>query len=71
MGNYYYAPNHPMKPQRLRLTHSLLLTYKLYRYLEVFVVRSCLAITVETPQGNGGGDGKIPHERVRRFPPQD
>ena len=25
MGNYYYAPGHPMKPQRLRLTHNLLL----------------------------------------------
>ncbi|KAK8795983.1 histone deacetylase [Blastocystis sp. subtype 4] len=36
MGNYYYAPGHPMKPQRLRLTHNLLLTYNLYRYLEVY-----------------------------------
>ncbi|KAM7455687.1 hypothetical protein BLSTO_03551 [Blastocystis sp. subtype 1] len=25
-----------MKPQRLRLTHNLLLTYKLYRFLEVY-----------------------------------
>ena len=37
MGNYYYAPGHPMKPQHLRLTHNLLLTYNLYRYLEVYV----------------------------------
>ena len=40
IGNYYYGPGHPMKPQRLRLTHNLLLTYKLYRHLEVFVVCS-------------------------------
>ena len=37
LGNYYYGPGHPMKPQRLRLTHNLLLTYKLYRFLEVYV----------------------------------
>ncbi|KAK8820113.1 hypothetical protein WA577_006181 [Blastocystis sp. JDR] len=36
LGNYYYGPGHPMKPQRLRLTHNLLLTYKLYRFLEVY-----------------------------------
>lgn len=39
LGNYYYGPGHPMKPQRLRLTHNLLLTYKLYRFLEVYVDR--------------------------------
>lgn len=38
MGNYYYGPGHPMKPQRLRLTHNLLLTYNLYRHLEVYVI---------------------------------
>ena len=38
IGNYYYGPGHPMKPQRLRLTHNLILTYKLYRFLEVYVM---------------------------------
>lgn len=38
IGNYYYGPGHPMKPQRLRLTHNLILTYKLYRFLEVYVI---------------------------------
>ena len=35
IGNYYYGPGHPMKPHRLRLTHSLVSTYGLYRKLEV------------------------------------
>ena len=37
MGNYYYGPAHPMKPHRLKLTHNLLLTYGLYRKMEVYV----------------------------------
>ena len=50
MGNYYYAPGHPMKPQRLRLTHNLLLAYKLYRYLEVYVGVELGDTIVETTQ---------------------
>lgn len=36
MGHYYYGPGHPMKPHRLKLTHHLLLTYGLYRKMEVY-----------------------------------
>ena len=50
MGNYYSAPGHPMKPQRLRLTHNLLLAYKLYRYLEVYVGVELGDTSVETAQ---------------------
>ena len=35
-GHYYYGPGHPMKPHRLKLTHHLLLTYGLYRKMEVY-----------------------------------
>lgn len=35
VGSYYYGPGHPMKPQRMRMTHSLILSYNLYRLLEV------------------------------------
>lgn len=35
-GHYYYGPGHPMKPHRLKLTHHLLLSYGLYRQLEVY-----------------------------------
>ena len=36
IGNYYYGQGHPMKPHRLKLTHHLLLTYGLYRKMDVY-----------------------------------
>jgi acetoin utilization deacetylase AcuC-like enzyme len=30
------AERHPMKPHRLRMTHNLLLTYGLYKHMEVY-----------------------------------
>eukprot|EP01054_Gregarina_sp_Poly1_P008067 Gregarina_sp_Poly_1__8066@NODE_463_length_8191_cov_61_524372_g377_i0_p3_GENE_NODE_463_length_8191_cov_61_524372_g377_i0NODE_463_length_8191_cov_61_524372_g377_i0_p3_ORF_typecomplete_len478_score57_90Hist_deacetyl/PF00850_19/2_8e89_NODE_463_length_8191_cov_61_524372_g377_i065387971 len=36
VGSYYYGPGHPMKPQRMRMTHSLILAYDLYKYMEVY-----------------------------------
>ena len=35
-GDYYYGPGHPMKPQRLKLTHHLLLAYDLYSSMDTF-----------------------------------
>ena len=31
------GPGHPMKPHRMRMTHSLLLNYGLYRKMEIYV----------------------------------
>ena len=36
IGNYYYGPGHPMKPHRLKMTHNLLLTYGLYKKMDVY-----------------------------------
>ena len=36
VGLFYYGPGHPMKPHRLRMTHQLLLSYGLYRKMEVY-----------------------------------
>jgi len=36
IGSYYYGPGHPMKPHRLQMTHNLILSYKLYKKMEVF-----------------------------------
>jgi histone deacetylase 1/2 len=36
VGNYYYGQGHPMKPQRIRMTHNLLLNYGMYRKLEIY-----------------------------------
>lgn len=40
VGNFYYGQGHPMKPHRIRMTHSLLCAYGVYQKLDVFV--SCL-----------------------------
>ncbi|CAP36097.2 Protein CBR-HDA-3 [Caenorhabditis briggsae] len=34
-GNFYYGQGHPMKPHRVRMTHSLIVNYGLYRKLTV------------------------------------
>lgn len=36
IGNYYYGQGHPMKPHRIKMTHSLLLNYGLYKYMKIF-----------------------------------
>ncbi|EAX96869.1 acetylpolyamine aminohydrolase, putative [Trichomonas vaginalis G3] len=36
IGNYYYTHSHPMKPVRVRMTHSLVLGYKLHEHMDVF-----------------------------------
>ncbi|MCO5604582.1 hypothetical protein L7F22_058750 [Adiantum nelumboides] len=35
VGNYYYGQGHPMKPHRIRMTHSLLVQYGLDRKMEM------------------------------------
>lgn len=37
VGNYAYPAGHPMKPHRIRLAHSLIMNYKLYKNLEIYV----------------------------------
>lgn len=39
IGNYAYVTGHPMKPHRIRLAHSLVMNYNVYKYLEVYVSR--------------------------------
>jgi histone deacetylase 3 len=35
VGNFHYGPNHPMKPQRLAATHSLVVNYELDKHMTV------------------------------------
>ena len=37
IGNYAYVTGHPMKPHRIRLAHSLVMNYNVYKYLEIYV----------------------------------
>lgn len=36
IGNYAYVTGHPMKPHRIRLTHSLVMNYDVYKFLEIY-----------------------------------
>ncbi|KAG6485162.1 hypothetical protein ZIOFF_053691 [Zingiber officinale] len=36
IGNYYYGQGHPMKPHRIRMTHSLLAHYGLLGHMQVY-----------------------------------
>ncbi|OQV21621.1 Histone deacetylase 3 [Hypsibius exemplaris] len=36
IGNFHYGPNHPMKPHRLALTHSLVVNYGLDEKMDVY-----------------------------------
>jgi histone deacetylase 1/2 len=37
IGNYAYTAGHPMKPHRIRLAHSLIMNYGLYKNMEIYV----------------------------------
>ena len=37
VGNYAYVAGHPMKPHRIRLAHSLIMNYGLYKKMEIYV----------------------------------
>ncbi|KAJ1378203.1 Ureohydrolase domain superfamily, partial [Sesbania bispinosa] len=35
IGDYYYGQGHPMKPHRIRMAHSLIIHYSLYRRMQI------------------------------------
>jgi len=37
VGNYAYVAGHPMKPHRIRVAHSLIMNYGLYKKMEIYV----------------------------------
>lgn len=42
VGNYAYVAGHPMKPHRIRMAHSLIMNYGLYKKMEIYVsLKSC------------------------------
>ncbi|KAI0322277.1 histone deacetylase complex catalytic component RPD3 [Amylostereum chailletii] len=36
VGGFHYGPGHPMKPTRIRMCHSLVMNYGLYKKIEIF-----------------------------------
>ena len=47
VGNYAYVAGHPMKPHRIRMAHSLIMNYGLYKKMEIYV-RQKQAVHSET-----------------------
>lgn len=47
IGNYAYVTGHPMKPHRIRLAHSLVMNYNVYKYLEVYVSTPCQCVPMD------------------------
>lgn len=43
VGNYAYVAGHPMKPHRIRMAHSLIMNYGLYKKMEIYVSRKVAA----------------------------
>ncbi|CAF5154882.1 unnamed protein product, partial [Rotaria magnacalcarata] len=43
VGNYYYGQGHPTKPHCIRMTHSLILNYGLYRKMKVYRPHKAIA----------------------------
>ena len=42
VGNYAYVAGHPMKPHRIRMAHSLIMNYGLYKKMEIYVSTTIL-----------------------------
>lgn len=36
VGKFHYGPGHPMKPQRLAMTHSLVFNYNLHKKMDIY-----------------------------------
>lgn len=50
IGNYAYVTGHPMKPHRIRLAHSLVMNYDVYKFLEIYVsLLLCGDVFAENP----------------------
>lgn len=37
IGSFNYGPEHPMKPKRIQMAHELVVSYGLYKDLNVYV----------------------------------
>ena len=48
VGNYAYVAGHPMKPHRVRMAHSLIMNYGLYKDMEIYVRHLALPLAEDT-----------------------
>jgi histone deacetylase 1/2 len=69
MGKFYYGHGHPMKPHRVRMTHSLIIHSGLYDKMDCYVPSSCSSADMEEfhsrdyldvlESAGSGGDGCV------------
>lgn len=70
IGNYAYVTGHPMKPHRIRLTHSLVMNYGVYEKMEIFVSRHKPPshLRFAAPYGGGPSLGSLLGRLLARRP---
>lgn len=44
IGNFNYGPDHPMKPKRISMTHELIVSYGMYKHMDIYVNRNIIRI---------------------------
>lgn len=37
IGNFNYGSEHPMKPKRISMTHELIVSYGMYKHMDIYV----------------------------------
>ena len=77
VGAYSFGMTHPMKPQRMRITHELLSAYDMLPKMRVLVSVPCpcagyhvLGLTTLSTEGKTrvrGGHDEVSHRRIRAF----
>ena len=76
--NYAYGPGHPMKPHRIRMCHSLIMNYGLYKNMEIYVpllsTHTIICYNADfgaaSKTGDKAGNVPIPFGRLHRLPLQ-
>lgn len=86
VGNYAYVAGHPMKPHRIRMAHSLVMNYGLYKKMEIYVRLNPLDMSrpyffhlvllvlillgIARETRHQVRNDAVPHGRVHRIPSQ-
>ncbi|TFY69071.1 hypothetical protein EVJ58_g658 [Rhodofomes roseus] len=52
VSGFHYGPGHPMKPTRIRMCHSLVMNYGLYKKMEIFIIPRMLMTLVADNVGD-------------------
>lgn len=68
VGNYAYVAGHPMKPHRIRITHSLVMNYDLYKKMEIYVSPFSALLALQRSKKQPSRTGLLTIYSVRNQP---